>query len=245
MPSPIKRWSAPAFLVAALWSVSLAAAEPPLLHRLADGEPEIAAEVARLLVPRSLEVRAVDERGLATPLSGVLELAAGVHRLRANPTTPPRDGIRFFKTNEVAFQFAVGGSYRLEGNADDLGWAPRVVPTDEPLPATREVASAVCWLGSVDGVVVAVEIRGLKVKRVTLQIDGEPSPRTWDYLAPALVRPAGIVRGFASGWSRDGALWGYDVGARKALKPGQRLRALYSECEPAILVEFQLPDGTR
>lgn len=245
MSSPIKRWSALAFLVSALWSISHAAAEPPPLHRLAEGEAEIAGKVARLLVPRSLEVRSVDERGLATPLSGVLELAAGEHRLRANPTTPPRDGIRFFRTNEVTFRFDVDGSYQLEGNADDLGWAPRVVPANEPLPATREATSAVCWLASVDGVVVAAEIRGLKVKRVTLQIDGEPSPRTWDYLAPALVRPAGIARGFASGWSRDGALWGYDVGARAALKPGQRLRALYSECEPAILVEFQLPDGTR
>jgi hypothetical protein len=245
MSSPIKRWSASAFLVSALWSVSLAAAEPPPFHRLAGGEAEIADKVARLLVPGSLEVRSVDERGLATPLSGVLELAAGVHRLRANPTTPPRDGIRFFRTNEVTFQFAAGESYQLEGSADDLGWAPRVVPADAPLPAAREAAAAVCWLGSVDGVVVAVEIRGLKVKRVTLQVDGEPTPRTWDYLAPALVRPAGIVRTFASGWSRDGALWGYDLGARKALKPGQRLRALYSECEPALLVEFQLPDGTR
>jgi hypothetical protein len=220
----------------------LDAVRPPVRHQLYEGPARPEAEIARLHVPATLEVRAVDERGLATPLHGVLELLPGKHRLRANPTIAPSEGFRFYLTNAVEFEAAAGAAYRLEEDSFDR-WAPRVVVADRPLPSTGERSTGHCWLASVDGVVVATEIRGLKVKRVTLRVDGDEAPRTWDYRAPALVPPGGLLKSMAGGWSRDGALWGYDKGARAALQPGQRLRALYSECEPELLVEFQLPAG--
>lgn len=233
--------------------IAISSITPPALARSLvvlqayEGAALPASEVVRVHLEQGLIVCAVNGRTVIFFREpDVMELPAGTYTIRV---AYRRDaGIQTgysARSAAIGLTAAAGESHRITATVKDNVWSASIQPHAEKTSSRQdERRSVVCWGDQVAG---TIEARQRKEKRLTLRLDGMAEPKEWKILAglegrtTVLAPPRGGLQAMAAEEYLDGSDRGYSVG-QGGLVVGKRVRATYSTCDPATLLEVILEE---